>query len=336
MLTALLADPSPCLRRLVLRELADPDAGELAELDAAAALDPLVAGLVALQGQDGAWRSGDGAWRSVWDPVRTTALALYRLGYFGFDADFAPVQRGAEFIFLHQNPDGSWDGSDQADGEAVDNAPLQVALPLRGLTACGYAKDPRAERAFAWLDAERLEDGAWPTGYARGNLRKVAGYRRIAHSQWGCRSNTTGVLQCLVAHPERAQSEAARRALDLLFGRETREAHVFGFEMARMLAAEPATGLLTFFARFDVALMLDLAGRVGADRTDDRVDAAARFAESLRGDAGLWLYSPRPECSRWVTFDILRSLARLEGSTDWVSAEPRTPFAPYRQKPARF
>ena len=104
--------------------------------------------------------------------------------------------------FPLQRDDGSWDVSDQADGEAVDRAPLQVALPLRGLAACGYAQDPRAERSFAWIDSERLEDGAWPTGYARGNLRKVAGYRKMAHSEGGCRSNTTGVLQCLTLHPE--------------------------------------------------------------------------------------------------------------------------------------
>ena len=336
MLSLLLADPSPCLRRLVMRELPDADADELAEIDALVATDPLVAGLTALQHEDGSWRVGDGAWRAVWDPVRTTALALFRLGFLGFDSSFEPVSKGAEFIFSMQNSDGAWDVSDQADGEPVDRAPLQVALPLRGLAACGYAQDPRAERSYAWLDAERLDDGAWPTGYAKGNLRKVAGYRKIAHSEWGCRSNTTGVLQCLTLHPERVQSAPAQRALDLLFGRETHEAHVFGFETARLLGAEPATGLLTFFARFDVALMLDLAGRVGADRSDPRIADAATFAESLRGGYGLWRYAPCPECSRWVTFDILRSLARLEGEGDWVSQEPRTPFAPYRQKPSRF
>ena len=341
MQTLLLADPSPCLRRLVLRDVPDADETELAELDDLVERDPLVAGLTVLQHENGAWRAGDGAWRAVWDPVRMTSLALFRLGFLGFDASFGPVRRGAEFIFSLQRDDGSWDVSDQADGEAVDRAPLQVALPLRGLAACGYAQDPRAERSFAWIDSERLEDGAWPTGYARGNLRKVAGYRKMAHSEWGCRSNTTGVLQCLTLHPERAQSPAARRALDLLFGRETREAHVFGFETARLLGAEPATGMLTFFARFDVALMLDLAGRVGADRTDPRIADAVAFAESLRGEFGLWRYAPRPECSRWITFDVPRSLARLErladdGGRNWVSAEPRTPFAPCRQKPARF
>ena len=47
--------------------------------------------------------------------------------------------------------------------------------------------------AFARLRDEpdllerRLDDGAWPTGLASGVFGRVAGYRRIAHSRWGCR-----------------------------------------------------------------------------------------------------------------------------------------------------
>jgi hypothetical protein len=53
----LLADPSPCLRRLVLRDLLGrgPGDAELAELDAASAADPLVGDLLAAQRPDGAW-----------------------------------------------------------------------------------------------------------------------------------------------------------------------------------------------------------------------------------------------------------------------------------------
>lgn len=75
-----------------------------------------------------------------------------------------------------------------------------------------------------------------------------------------------------------------------------------------MLGAEPAVGFSTFFARFDVALILDLAWRVGASREDERIDDMISFVESLRGSYGLWEYSSQPQCSRWVTFDVLRSL----------------------------
>ena len=109
--------------------------------------------------------------------------------------------------------------------------PLQTALPLRALAACGYAADPRAERAYEWLLAQRLPDGAWPTGIAAGNYGRVAGYRRLPHSAWGCRSDTTGALICLALHPQRRRDEPARRGLDLLLGCEMREQHTLGFEV---------------------------------------------------------------------------------------------------------
>ena len=60
-LPLLLADPSPCLRWLVLRELlARPeDDPEVQELAALREDDPLVAPLWAAQEDDGAWRRGE-------------------------------------------------------------------------------------------------------------------------------------------------------------------------------------------------------------------------------------------------------------------------------------
>ena len=214
--------------------------------------------------------------------------------------------------------------------------PLQTAFPLHGLAACGYATDPRAERAYDWLLAQLLPDGAWPTGMASGNLGYVAGYRRLAHSRWGCRANTTGALTCLALHPQRRNSAEARRALDLLLGRETREEHTLGFEVARLIGAEPARGFFTFHARFDLALVLDLCWRIGAARDDARVDGIVEFVKGLQGAYGLWEYPAHPQVSRWLTFDLLRSLSRLDESGEWLSAEPRTPFRAYSRQPKRY
>lgn len=210
--------------------------------------------------------------------------------------------------------------------------PLQTALPLYALALCGYATDPRAERAYAWLLEQRLDDGAWPTGIAAGNYGRVAGYRRLAHSRWGCRSNTTAALCCLAHHPQRRSSPEARRALDLLLGRETRERHALGFEVARMIGVEPARGFLTYFARFDLALVLDLCWRIGAGQDDERVADLVGFVRDQQGPYGLWTYQPRPQASRWVTFDLLRSLSRFDEAGDWLSLEPRTPFQPYPRR----
>jgi hypothetical protein len=214
--------------------------------------------------------------------------------------------------------------------------PLQTAIPLRALATCGYATDARSESAYAWLLAQRLSDGAWPTGIASGNYGYVAGYRRLAHSRWGCRSNTTGSLVCLSLHPARRTDSEARRALDLLLGRETRERQPLGYEVARLIGAEPVRGFLTFFARYDLALVIDLCWRVGATLEDARVAELVEWLVELQGPYGLWQYEARPQAARWVTFDLLRSLSRLDESGEWLSAEPRTPFQAYPTRDRRF
>lgn len=343
----LLADPSPCLRLLVLRELLGQPADdeEVRELAGLREQDPLVTDLLALQQPDGSWERVDA--QSQLGPLRATALALSRLGYLGFGPDHPAVRRGAEFLLSRQKPDGSWSLAETRTGaidghlieegdEGYSMVPLQTALPLHGLAACGYATDPWAERAYEWLLAQRLDDGAWPTGVASGNYGYVGSYRQLAHSRWGCRSNTTGALVCLAHHPERRTSAKARRALDLLLGRETRERQNLGFGVARLVGVERARGFLTYYARFDLALVLDLCRRVGFGRDDPRVADLVEFVRGQQGPYGMWEYMPRPQASRWVTFDLLRSLSCLGASGDWVGLEPRTPFQAYARRVRRF
>jgi hypothetical protein len=299
--------------------------------------------LLACQHKDGSWDTSALEGNIPGGKRQVTSQVLTRLGYVGFDRDHPAVARGAAYLFSQQRGDGSWDKvniqQETGKGRGRDNydmMPLQTAIPLRGLVACGYATDPRAEIAYDWLMAQRMDDGAWPTGVISDNFGYVAGYRRIAHSRWGCRSNTTSVLICLALHPERRTGDAARRALDLLLGRETRELQNIGFEVARIVGAEPAGGWTTYFARFDLALMLDLCWRVGAGTHDDRIADLVTCLRELQGEYGFWEYASRPQTSRWVTFDILRSLSHLDVETDWMTFEPRTPFQPYQRSPRRF
>jgi hypothetical protein len=82
--------------------------------------------------------------------------------------------------------------------------------------------------------------------------------------------------------------------------------------------------------------MLDLSWRIGANISDERIADQVEFIKQLQGAYGLWEYPRHPEVSRWVTFDLLRSLSRLDTETDWLSLEPRTPFQPYPKRPRRF
>jgi energy-coupling factor transporter ATP-binding protein EcfA2 len=340
----LLADASPCLRLLVLRELLKrPDEDhEARELEAMRLSDPLVADLLALQRPEGFWPSAQRSGDPAGNRLQTTAQALMRLGYLGLRGDLPATQRGAAYLFAQQRADGSWPlfKSHERDEGNIDGGydliSLQTSMPLRGLAMCGYATDPRAERAYEWLLAQRLPDGAWPTGMAGGVYGRVAGYRRLAHSRWGCRTNTTAALICLAHHPERRLSAEAQRALDLVLGRETHDREYVGLEVARLIGLEPMSGRFTYFARFDLALVLDLCWRVGASQVDPRIADLADFIVDCQGDYGLWDYVPRPEASRWVTFDLRRSLSHLSVDTDWHSTEPRTPFSPYHRVEHRY
>ncbi len=349
----LLANPSPSLRLLVLRDLLNraEDDEELLELKKLQEEDPLVLKILALQNPDGSWREGEGGGK-ILGRIRLTAQALTSLGYFGLGPDHTAVKRGAEFIFTHQQNDGSWpllaegallNGANIAHARGANLSdikyhmiPLQTALPLLGLAWAGYATDPRAEKAYDWLLEQQLPHGGWPSGRHYKKYIFAAGYRRLAHSKFGCRTNTTAAVSALALHPQKRTSQAARRGLDLLLAHEHRQAHTLGFEVARITGAEPPRGGFTYFKQYDVAQMLDLSWRIGASPEDGRVADNIRFVKELQGPYGLWKYQRRPEVSHWVTFDLLRSLSRLDKETDWLSTEPRTPFQPYPKKPRRF
>jgi hypothetical protein len=341
----LLADPSPSLRLLVLRDLLNrpEDDEEIRELRRLQEEDPLILKFLALQNEDGSWREGEGG-GTILGELRLTAQALMGLGYLGLCPEHSAVKRGAEFLFAQQQPDGSWplvtrgallNGAKSSDVK-YHMIPLQTALPVLGLAWAGYATDPRAERAYDWLLEEQLPQGGWPSGRHRQKYIFAAGYRRLAHSKYGCRTNTTAVVNALALHPKRQTSQAARRGLDLLLAHEQRQAHTLGFEVARIIGAERPRGGFTYFKRYDVAQILDLSWRVGASLEDGRVADNVKFVQELQGSYGLWEYQRHPEVSRWITFDLLRSLSRLDRETDWLSTEPRTPFQPYPKKPRRF
>ena len=342
----LLADPSPSLRCLVLRHLMErPETdGEVRELRELQENDPMVTRFLELQNQDGSFRGGEGGGGAL-GSLRLTAQALMGLGYFGLGKDHPAIQRGVQYIFSQQQPDGGFplvtqgvlmDGNQLNEDVKYHMIPLQTALPLLGLAWAGYATDPRSERAYEWLLKEELPQGGWPSGRHKDQYIFPGGYRRLAHSKFGCRTNTTAAVSALALHPDRRTSRAARRGLDLLLAHEQRQAHTLGFEVARIIGVEPPRGGFTYFKRYDLAQILDLSWRIGASQEDPRVRDNVEFVQGLQGPYGLWEYERYPEASRWVTFDLLRSLSRLDDQTDWFSMEPRTPFQPYPKKPKRF
>jgi hypothetical protein len=339
-LPLLLTDESPCLRYLVLKKLMKKDGKETKELKNDRLKDTLVQELIQLQNSDGSWGKGSLPTTASTSKIQLTSQALTRLGYLGFDSEFEPVNNGAEYLFTHQEEDGSWplgNYSTDAEGrENYDSMSLQTSIPLRGLAECKYGASKRAEKAYEWLLDQRLDDGSWPTGIAHGNYGYVAGYRRLPHSRWGCRSNTTSALICLSLHPFRRHGDESQKAFDLLLGIEARERQHLGYDIARTMGYEMSRGFLTYYARYDMAQTLSLCSRIGASVSDSRIAELLDHVDTLKGRYGLWEYLPNPRASRWVTYDLLLSLSTIDEATDWVSLEPRTPFQKYSTKRRRY
>jgi len=318
----LLADASPSLR-----------ARALVELDGAGESDPEVA---RLRAEIGSSREVAGALAGL-DRAgpRQLAYLLCRLSYLDYHGP--EVRSVAEALFAQQQKDGSWPLFPEDDervpspsprrrqqplvrprSETWQMIPQQTSIPLRGLAAAGYATDPRAERGYDWLLAQRLDDGAWPGDIKADHSRSMGtpGYRKLPRSV-GCRSATTGALAALALHPERRTSGFAHDALDHLLARETRDQWSLGHEVARLVGFERARGTLTFYATFDLAFLLDLASRCGVAPDEPRVTELVDFLTSRRGPFGLWEHPAHPQLSRWLTFDLDASLARLRAG-DWT------------------
>ena len=340
----LLTDPSPNLRLLILKELLNrpEEDEEVQELLYLQERDPIVESLINTQLTDGSWSSVDLTGKvSKTGNLQATSQALVRLGYLRFKKDHRIVKKASDYIFSKQEEDGSWPIPTTRKGPfeeiwGYDMIPLQVATPLEGLAACGYSTDKRVEKAYDWLMEQRLDDGTWSTGTASGVYGGVGGYRRIPHSRWGCRSSTIAVLNCLSYHPKRSKSSVAKRALDLILGCESKQKNLLGFVISRLIGLEESRGWRTYYPRMDAAHILSLCWKIGASLDDERISELVDFVKGEQGEYGLWGCSIHPQASRWLTFDLLHSLSNLEESTDWISAEPRTPFQEYPKKMKRF
>jgi len=337
----LLTDPSPNLRLITLRELfhRPPDDEEVLELEEIRERDPIVIDLISLQDADGSFHTKDGT-SDGWFNIKTTSQALLRLGYLGFNSDYPPIVKGVEYLFSHQLKDGSWPvpkvKTEDEMGDIYSMVPFQTGIPLRGIAAAGYATDSRTEKAYEWLVQQSLSDGGWPGGIKDDQYVFPAGYRRLPHARYGCRTNTSFAVSALSRHPQRRTAEETRRGLDLLLAQDALQASNLGHEIAKMVGVEKDSGFFTYFARYDIAFILDLCWRIDASLEDGRVAGMVEFVKGLSGEYGLWEQPKYPEVSRWLSFDLLRSLSRIDRDTDWISLEPATPFQPYPKQIRRY
>ena len=125
-------------------------------------------------------------------------------------------------------------------------------------------------------------------------------------------------------------------SFDLLLAQDALQASNLGHEIAKIIGFEKDRGFFTYFARYDIAFILDLCWRIGASLDDERITGMVEFVKGLSSKYGLLELLKYPEASRWVSFDLLRSLSRIDRDTDWISFEPLTPFQPYPKQVRRY
>ena len=266
---------------------------------------------------------------------------MKRLGYLGFNSSNLTISKAIEYIYSFQNDDGSWTGPSNAqDGyyhEKTDYIPLNTALPLQALACCGFAEDKRSMTAYNWLFEKQLQDGAWSTGQAGGGvLRYRAGYRKLPLSKFGCRSNTTGVLCCLAYHPKLRTAPETKQAMEHLLSCQTQDRQVLGFDVSRTVGYEGTTGTLTYYAKLDHLLTLNLSWRIGVSEDDRQLQNLVNFIKKSVNQFGLLKYLPNPLATRWITYDLKKSLQNLRIEEDWEAHDFKIPFQRYSKAPRRF
>ncbi|MCG8570757.1 MAG: hypothetical protein MJB14_11515 [Spirochaetes bacterium] len=352
----ILAHPSQLLRLLILKDVYHHriSIGEnplhlknseksfiqndIAELEKARYDDPLVDNILKLQKEDGSWHNFKENEPSALSPEIATSVVLLRLAFLGFSQQETFIQKAVQYLFDKQEKDGQW-ALIKHDEVAKDNytwVPLQTALPLLGIAAAGFTEEPQAELAYEWLLDKMIPDGAWPTGWASGKYARVAGYRKVPHSQWGCRSNTTACLIVFSLHKRKKQNPVIKKALDKLLIKVPRNASALGFDLARLLGYEESKGFFTFFKTYDPLTILWLCQQYEVDKEDQRLNNLMQFIMNQRNEYGYWPIQNHPNLGKWLTYFICKTSNNIKEKSRWQSQEFETPFQTYPKGMKRF
>ena len=137
-----------------------------------------------------------------------TAHALELLGLLGYSGEYPPAQRGLQFLYDLQEPDGAW------WGRWGVNYIYGLGAALPALAALGEPMTaPPVRRAVDWLIRHQLPDGGWGEScdtYADPSLRG-AGPSTPSQTAWA--------LMALLAAGE-AEHDAVQRGIDYLIRRQ--------------------------------------------------------------------------------------------------------------------
>jgi hypothetical protein len=243
-----------------------------------------------------------------------TLRALERMGDFGLRKAHPAVSRAAELLFASQSEDGGI--GDLALGETPESRPKLPAVHFQGwalgvLCRVGYDDDPRIERGFRFLLANRQADGGW----AWRGVRTDSAARPSSHLVTGM------ALRSFAASATRRTSREARRAAELL---ATRFLQPDRYPDRKAASYWEQFGEPRFYT--DVLDALDGVTAVGLGKENSGVRTAEAYVRGRQNADGLW-YPGGPvrpdakpavpptakerEPARWLTVRVLIVLRRV-------------------------
>ena len=244
-----------------------------------------------------------------------TLRALERLADLGLDRTHESVESAAELLFGSQANDGGI--ADLSLGETAAARNRHVALHFHGwalaaLCRTGYDADPRVERGFKYLLANRQADGGW----AWRGVRTDSAARPSSHLVTGM------ALRAFAASPSRRSSREARRAAELL---ATRFLQPDRYPDRKQASYWEQIGEPRFYT--DVLDALDGVTAVGLGKENSGVRTAEAYVRGRQNPDGLWypgapvrteagskavVVSPKErEPARWLTVRVLIVLRRV-------------------------
>ena len=184
---------------------------------------PELGKLLEIQKMDGSWaypKRGKGAHPSenyhILQTYRTLGILIEM---YGMDQSHPAISGAADYLFSHQSDEGDFRGI-----FGSQYAPHYSAGILELLNKAGYARDPRIQLAFQWVEGSRQEDGgwAWPLRTTRTRYQdaiektepvKSDPTKPFSHALTGF------VIRAYAAHPDQRSSPIARKSGELLKAR---------------------------------------------------------------------------------------------------------------------
>jgi len=235
---------------------------------------PSLAALLAAQRSEGYWIQ-----RDFYIPKHSSTFwVLSVLADLGLSRENSHIQRGIEFMFTQQRPDGGFcrqrrvSGKDWVRDEQPE--PCTQARIVRFLIQFGYGQDPRTRLAIDWLLEEQQSDAMWLCSHARGR---------------GCLRATLDFLRATALDPATATlPTVARVALvvaDLLLEPNMDRYHV---------SNEWLTLTYPYFG-YSLIIALDTLARFGFTPAHMKIANSVEYLLSRRHPDGSWSLDERVE-----------------------------------------